>query len=106
VSIEEKATGRSGPGETQEWTGPRETMLANGITELVEIEEHAEFAEYIDAADGMVRATYERIVSHLEVLRSKREALNEQIALLVEKEAIWKPIINRLETGIRHRAEK
>lgn len=68
--------------------------------------EMADFAEYVDSAEDVIRATYERIGTHLELLRAQREQLNDQIAVLVEKQRIWEPIMRRVEEGIRHRKPK
>jgi hypothetical protein len=59
--------------------------------------------DFVKAGEDVARTTYDLIVATLADLRLQRDDLNAEINRLVEAEAVWAPIVRRLDTGVRHR---
>jgi hypothetical protein len=62
--------------------------------------------DFVHAGEVHARETFDRIVGELQDLRNQRDDLNDRINELVEAEALWTPIINRLDNGIQRRPRK
>lgn len=56
-------------------------------------------AECVDRGRQVALDTYEVIQAELARLRSERDAIAEEIRQMVEAEALWQPIVNRLMHG-------
>lgn len=86
------------------FTGPADPLyeLGDDFDDDDDVDELATIA----ASKQMVRDTYDLIVLALERRRQERDELEENIAALVEAEALWKPIVNRVENGPARRPRR
>ncbi len=70
---------------------------------IVQAQADPPILEQIARSDEIARKTLQSIVDALVDARSERDELDARIRALVEAEAIWGPIVNRLERGIVRR---